>query len=622
MRRLLVVALVLAGLALAFFGALAGAEPEVIFFAQTSLALFLVIVAVVLVTTAITSVFILGFSLVGDRLARRRIHRFIGWKLLRSQRKVRTVGSVLRAWGHELRARALRAKVAFVATGLLFFAAAWVLTHPEPWNAIASAVSPSFATALQVVLVGLGGAVFLIGLAGLLGGAAGRPPIPSIRQRSAVTLPTFISIVGVAIGIWALIVVLAVMHGLQSDLRDKILRTNAHLVIEPEEPHGDLGDGLALEQAVRGLASVAEAYAFVHGEVMVSSPAGIAVNVVIKGMSEDALAQSDQLRGHIVDGGVEWIRRPEGLIPDRYRYPIGVRPEDLEEALSPQGEPNDDDVSVRSHSQLQRRVALLPGVLIGAELARNLGVDVGMEIQLISPDGDVGPTGLRPKLRSFRVAGIFKTGMYEYDQKLAYLAIDDAQRFFNYGSDLNRLEARLIKAEDTTAVMAAVDALIATDHPGLVASDWQERNKNLFSALMLERTVMFIILGFIIFVASLLILSSLVMLVVEKVKEIAVLKAVGASDRTVVRAFLVIGAFIGSFGVLAGVPLGVGTGLVIVAQGLTVPSQFYIAELPVKLDAFEVVIIGLAALGMCLFATLYPSIQASRLKPSDGLRHG
>ena len=626
MRRLLLIVSVLAGLALVFFGVLADAEPQTVYLAQNGILLFLVICAVVVVTSVVTSLYMLVFGLVGDRFAKRKLHRFIGWKLLRSQRRGPTLVSSARASWHRLLARTMRRKLGLVGLGLLAFLGLWLLQSPRTWNAVADGVSAGFATALQVALLAVGGVFFLVGLGGLVRRRhPGPPPVPVIGQRFAVTLPTYISIVGVSIGIWALIVVLGVMHGLQSDLREKILRTNAHIVIEPERPDGTLGDGLALEAEIRALPGIAEAHAFVTGEIMISSPTGIAKDVTVKGMSDDALAHSQQLEGSIVAGSPRWITRPEALIPDRYRFSSG----DLFDSPPPApGAANgsaadDNDTFAPIGFAAPSRTPLMPGILLGAELANNtLLVDVGMEIQLISPDGDVGPTGLRPKLRSFRVAGIFKTGMYDYDQNLAYMSASDAQRFFNYGSDLNRLEARLNRAEDAPAVLAAVRSVLARRFTGLKASDWQERNKNLFSALQLERIVMLIILGFIILVAALLIVSSLVMLVVEKVREIAVLKALGATDMSIVRAFMVVGSFIGGFGVLAGVPLGIGTALFLIAQGFALPREFYIAELPVKLDPFELIIIGLAALGICLLATLYPSLQASRLKPSDGLRHG
>ncbi|TNF29276.1 MAG: ABC transporter permease [Deltaproteobacteria bacterium] len=626
MRRLLIILTVIAGLALAFFGLLADATPQTSYLAQNGIVLFLVIVGVVIVTSLVTGAYIFFFGVVGDRFAKRRLHRFVGWKLLRSQRKGRTLVSSLRGSLHRVVARSRPGKLALLVAGLAAFVALLVLQSPSAWNSVAEAVSADFATALQIALLVLGGVFFLVGLFGLVFGRnPGPAPLPVMGQRFAVTLPTFISIVGVSIGIWALIVVLGVMHGLQDDLRQKILRTNAHILIEPERPDGALGDALTLESEIASLDGVAEAHAYVTGEVMISSPTGIAKDVTIKGMSDDALAHSQQLEGAIVAGSPRWITRPEALIPDRYRLPSEAAffdsPPPAEDGDDADGAGKDDDFAPILGTP--PKAPLLPGILLGSELANNtLLVDVGMEVQLISPDGDVGPTGLRPKLRSFRVAGIFRTGMYDYDQNLAYMTTSEAQRFFNYGADLNRLEARLTRAEDAPAVLVAVRDLLKARYPGLKASDWQERNKNLFSALQLERIVMLIILGFIILVASLLIVSSLVMLVVEKVREIAVLKALGASDRSVVRAFMVVGSFIGGFGILAGVPLGIGTAVLLIAQGIPLPREFYITELPVKLDAFELVIIGLAALGICLLATLYPSLQASRLKPSDGLRHG
>jgi lipoprotein-releasing system permease protein len=292
------------------------------------------------------------------------------------------------------------------------------------------------------------------------------------------------------------------------------------------------------------------------------------------------------------------------------------------------GDERNDELADLVESDLADDIALfeaspdvLPGVLLGAELARQLNLSVGEEVQLISPDGDIGPTGLRPKLTSMRVAGVFQTGMYEYDQKLAYTALYSAQRFFDLGPDRNALEARFSDPELALSQLEPLSAKVS-QFPGLSVSTFRDRNKNLFSALALERIIMLLILGFIVFVASLLIVSSLVMLVVEKVREIAVLKALGASDGSIVRSFVNIGAFIGLFGVLSGVPLGVGTLVALIQQGLTLPREFYITELPVKLDAAEIAIFAVAAFGMCLIATLYPSKKASELTPADGLRHG
>lgn len=663
MRSLLIATFALFVIALGLTAALADAGPQTTYLAQTSIGLFFIIVAVVLVTSMTTWIYIALFTFVGpivlvvsvttwlqlllsklfgERFARRKIHRFLGWKLLRSQRKMVSPPSVVAQSWYALLTRRARTSVVLAFIGGAAIIANVLIGSPSTFNAISEAVGPGFALALRVGLIGVGVVFLLIGMLRLMLRPPERAPVPVIWERNAVTLPTFISIVGVAIGIWALIVVLGVMHGLQSDLRDKILRTNAHVVIEPKDPDGSLGDALALEHEARALPGVAEAYAYVYGEVMVASPTGIGVNVIIKGMSAEALEHSEQLAGFMEQGSVAWLERPETLIPDRYRFPFERRsllPDD-DGAAAPGGDEGlkntlgatppvdggaDDAIPslpALAGEPLRSRPSLYPGILVGAELARSLGVDIGNEIQLISPDGEVGPSGLRPKLRSFRVAGVFRTGMYEYDQKLAYVLDDEAQRFFDYGSDLNRLEMRLHDPEESSAVVAALGAITQARYPGVVVSDWRERNKTLFSALQLERVVMLIILAFIIIVAALLIVSSLVMLVVEKVKEIAILKALGASDFSIVRAFMVVGSFIGVFGALAGIPLGVGTCLWLTSEGFALPREFYISSLPVRLDAIEVVMIGLAALAVCLLATLYPSYRASRLRPADGLRHG
>ncbi|MBL8786756.1 MAG: ABC transporter permease [Deltaproteobacteria bacterium] len=614
MTRLLAILTALALVALLFFGLLADAGPDTVFQAQTAAGLFVVILVIVLVATLMTSLYLVVFGRLADGFARRRFARFIGWKFLRSQRESETLRSKLARSVHLARARAVPTKLVLAGVGAALLIAAWLMTRPALWNSIADRVSPPFATTLHLILLVLGAAFLFVASLGLLIPTRSLPPTPRLRKRSAVTLPTFISIVGVAIGLWALIVVLGVIQGLQSDLRDKILRTNAHIVIEPARPDGTLGDNDSLEVAMRKLPRVTEADAYVRGEVMMSSPTGIAVNVVVKGMVPAALAASDQLRGRIVDGSIAALDRPELLVSDGARYPY-EDPRKRKKSLPAEAAPDEADPAYAVPADLY------PGLVIGIELASQLGLAVGDEIQLIAPDGDVGPTGLRPKLQSFRVAAIFQTGMYEYDQKLSYMALYAAQRFFDLGRDRNQLEARI---DDPQAIdeLAPALATILRDFPGLSASTLRERNKNLFSALALERIVMLIILGFIVFVASLLIVSSLVMFVVEKVREIAVLKALGASDGAIMSSFVHIGTFIGLFGVLAGIPLGVLTCQYLIAAGFTLPRMFYLSELPVRIDPFEITVFGLSAMGMCLLATLYPSKKASQLRPADGLRHG
>ncbi len=612
MGRALVILSVLAALVPAFFALISGASPSVVENALTLAVLFVIILGIIAVAILVTYLYLVLFGAAADGYAKRHVALFVGWKFLRSQRTGETLLSRLRRAAHAVRTRAARPKLVHLGLALALLASYVVLGRPAPWNALAESVSPPFATALRFSALGLGVLFALVGLYGLLFRTRRAPPDALMRQRSAVTLPTFISIVGVAVGLWALIVVLGVMHGLQSDLREKILRTNAHLMVDPASPSGALGDAIALERAVRALPEVVEASAYVRGDVMVSSPSGIAPNVVIKGMVPEQLIASDQLRGRLVSGTFDGLNRPDHLVSDRGRYPT-------QGSLKRNGRPPapDDD---RYLIDLPHDV--FPGILVGAELARQLNVEVGDELQLISPDGDVGPTGLRPKLASFRVSGVFMTGMYEYDQKLGYIALDAAQRFFDLGRERNAIEARLSDPAFVSEVAPVLRDLLAREYPTLTASTFQERNKSLFAALALERLVMFVVLGFIILVAGLLIVVSLVMLVVEKVREVAVLKALGAANGTVVKSFISIGAFIGFFGILAGVPLGIGTCILLMYNGIVARKEFYIQTLPVKLEAFEIILFALSAMAICLLATVYPALRASRLRPVDGLRHG
>ncbi len=611
MNRFVLFVVLLAAIITAATGVLSHADADTRYYTGSAAVLLAIVVLVVLVSALFAFVYLMLLGVYGAGFIQNRFPLFVGWNLLRSHRVRRTFGTWLRHQWRSLRTALRPRRVVTLLLGLGLVGAGLLVGDLLVWNAISAELSPAFARTLQISLFVVGGLVALYSLPSALAYRRPWQTADHTRARTAVTLPTFISIIGVSVGVWALIVVLSVMHGFASDLRSKILRTNAHIVIEPKAASGILGEALLLEDAVRARANVAEAHAFAEGEVMMSSSTNIAVNVVVKGLGDDALRDSAQLEGFVGPGSVEWLIRPEALVSDRYRYPIGPGGFDLD----PFGPSRRPDVR-------ERIVEVMPGILLGSELASSLHVDVGSEIQVISPDGDVGPTGLRPKLKSFRVAGIFTTGMYEYDQKLAYMTLDEAQRFFNLGPDMNRLEVRLAQADRTAEVLASVRALLGRDFPDLRATEWQERNRSLFSALQLERIAMFIVLGFIILVASLLIVSSLVMIIVEKAKEIAVLKALGASNRAIVTTFLVIGGVIGVIGTVSGVTLGVGTCLIIQKVGIPLPKEYYIPNIPVELDPLEVTTVALAAFAICLLATVYPSFAASRMRPVEGLRHG
>jgi len=590
-----------------FTATLAQADLETRYYALVGTQLLLVIAGVVLISSLFTVLYLVGFGRLGRRIIEDRFSVFVSWTLARSHRVTPTTHTRLWMAWRALAGRSRRDGLRLLLGAGLAGGLGLLVELTPVWNALADGYSATFARSIQVALYVVAGPLLLAGAISTLR-SGDHVEVPwRLRVRNAVTLPTFISIVGVSIGLWAMVVVLSVMHGFETDLRDKILRTNAHIVIEPERAAGVIGDHLALTDRLRAVPAVKEAQAFAHGEVMMASSTNIAVNVIVKGMDPAELAASAQLRGRIDPGRAAWLAAPEMMLSDRYRYPLG----------SHTGAPSTGVMTSR-----REPTVVMPGVLLGGELALSLGVQVGGEVQLISPDGDVGPTGLRPKLRTFRVAGLFRTGMYEYDQKMAYVSVTDAQRFFGLGADVNRVELQLSSAGATDAVMRAVDAELASSAPTLAAADWRERNKSLFSALQLERFVMFIVLGFIVLVASLLIVSSLIMLIVEKAREIAVLKALGASGRRVVRIFLIIGAVIGGIGSASGITLGVATCLAIEVFGVPLPQEYYITELPVDLDWMEAALVGLAGFVVCILATIYPSREASAMSPVEGLRHG
>jgi lipoprotein-releasing system permease protein len=240
-------------------------------------------------------------------------------------------------------------------------------------------------------------------------------------------------------------------------------------------------------------------------------------------------------------------------------------------------------------------------------------------VNVVSPFGDLGPGGPQPKSRPFRVAAVFYSGMYEYDSKFAYADLAAAQRFFGTGDAVTGLEVRLQDADASRAVMSRV--LFDLGGFPYRAKDWSELNRSLFSALQTEKVVMAVILGFIVLVASFIIVATLIMLVLEKRREIAVLKSMGAGVPSVMKIFVAEGVVIGAIGTAFGLLLGFGTCLLIDRVGIPLdPEVYYIANLPVLVDPAQFALVALAALAISYLATIYPATKASRLQPVDGLR--
>jgi lipoprotein-releasing system permease protein len=261
-----------------------------------------------------------------------------------------------------------------------------------------------------------------------------------------------------------------------------------------------------------------------------------------------------------------------------------------------------------------------PGIIIGRELSHTLHVFVGDEVTLVSPLGDLGPMGVMPRTRRFRVAGIFYSGMYEYDASHVYTLMDVAQDYFTTAGKITAIDVKVKDAERADLVTPAVTA--AVGRPDLRVRDWRDMNKNLFSALKLERLATFIILSIAIIVASFSIICTLLLMVTEKGKEIAILKALGASDGDIRRTFMIEGIVIGGIGTAFGVATGLAQCAGLGAFGLRLPPEvYYIDRLPVHVSGWDFLAVAGAAMLICTIATIYPAHMASKLRPVDGLRY-
>ena len=415
------------------------------------------------------------------------------------------------------------------------------------------------------------------------------------RRMPATLLMTLISIGGVAIGVWALTVVLSVMSGFEADLKRKILGHNAHgMVLTYGQDEFD--DWRGVREKVLGVKGVAGATPFLYNEVMLSAGQNL-TGAILKGIDVDTVGTVTDLPRNVEDGELAWLRTPE-------KIPHGARPPG-EVAPVPEAPPGG--------------ARPLPGIVLGRELSRSLRVFVGDQVNVVSPFGDLGPAGPQPKSRPFRVAAIFYSGMYEYDSKFAYMDLAEGQRFFGVGDTITGLELKVDDVDAARAVMGRV--VYALGGWPFRAKDWGELNRSLFSALQMEKVVMAVILGFIVLVASFIIVATLIMLVLEKTKEIAVLKSMGAGVPSVMKVFVAEGVIIGAVGTAFGLILGYGSCLLIDRVGIPLdPEVYYISNLPVLIEPAQFALVTLAALALSFLATIYPATKAARLRPVDGLR--
>jgi lipoprotein-releasing system permease protein len=400
------------------------------------------------------------------------------------------------------------------------------------------------------------------------------------RKQTFISIITLISIVGFALGVWALIVVLAVMSGFEKTLKEKILGTQAHLVVLKTNQEGmDRYEEVVKE--VEQVEGVVSATPFILSQVMLSSESNV-FGVVLNGIDPDRVGKVIELARNMKAGRLQ-------------------------------------DLKAEGDS---------PGIILGVELAKRLGVSLNDAIQVISPLGTMTPMGMMPKMKRFRVMGIFYSGMYDFDNTLAYISIVSAQKFLNMDSRVTGIE---IKTSDVYKVKKIGKEIRQKLGFPFWTRDWMEMNRNLFSALKLEKVAMFIILVLIVLVAAFNIISTLIMVVMEKNKDIAILKSMGAPSKGILRIFIIEGGVIGVVGTFFGTVVGLATALNLEKVSGFVENLFgfkilpgdvyYIDKLPSQVNPLDVGLIVMTAILISLLATLYPSWRASKLDPAEALRY-
>lgn len=404
------------------------------------------------------------------------------------------------------------------------------------------------------------------------------------RKSTFISIITFISTAGVMLGVMALIVVLAVMTGFEEDLKEKILGTNAHVVVV--RTGAPMEDYLQVMEKLKGFKGVVAATPFIYNQVMLSSGKNVS-GVVLRGIDVTTDRLVTRLSRSVVEGNIDRLEPKTGEVRDS-----------------------------------------LPGLLLGKELAKHLNLVVGDKLNVISPMGNITPLGMMPKMKPFRVAGIFNTGMFEYDSTLAYVSLGQAQSFFDLGETVTGIQLKVEDVYHTGELARSINQAMGVE---FYARDWMQMNRNILFALKTEKIVMFIILTLIVLVAAFGIASTLFMVVMEKNRDIAILKSMGATGGSIMKIFVLEGLVIGVIGTL----LGVASGLLIAlnlepiitliqkvtGQNFFSKDIYYLDRFPSLVVPSDVVLISVTAVLISFVATLYPAWQASRMLPAEALRY-
>ena len=392
------------------------------------------------------------------------------------------------------------------------------------------------------------------------------------RKQRFISVITIISVLGVMVGVMALVVVLSVMNGFRSDLMSKILGVNSHVLVL--NLSGTFNGYQQVAEKVEKMDGVVAITPFVYTQVMLNN-SGRVSGAVLRGVDPESAARVVSFDKMIKEGSLSSLSEAENGIPS---------------------------------------------IIIGSELAKQIGAATGSLVTVISPEGKLTPLGRTPNTKRFKVTAIFDSGMYEYDASMVYISLGEAQRFLALGDSVTGLELKVKEVYQSDIIAGKIQKSLGYPY---WTKDWKLMNRSLFSALKLEKLTMFVILTMIVLVGALNIISTLVMVVMEKTRDVAILRAMGASARSIMSIFMFQGILVGVIGTIAGLFSGLGLcHLLSRYQFINLPSDvYYISKLPVQVSVSDVSIVAAAAVVISFLATLYPAWYASRLNPVESFRY-
>jgi lipoprotein-releasing system permease protein len=435
------------------------------------------------------------------------------------------------------------------------------------------------------------------------------------RRQAFIGVITAISVLGVAAGVASLIVALAVNNGFRQDLQARLLGSTAHISLLRIQSDG-IPDWRPLLEKLSKQPHVIAAAPAIYEQVLISRGPR-ARGAVLKGMLPQYERRVSDLLNSVTLGSAAALDEKTVAPASSPAVAAGVSPAAADKDATPD---SPDDLS-----GVQQRVAAMPPIILGKDMSEELGATLGSVVLVTSPQGELTPFGMVPKYIRFRVAGIFNSGFFDYDSSWAFIRLSDAQQLFGLGDVISVIQFKIDDIYQAATIAHSLEqaADLSSGGHGFMTTNWMEQNKPLFRALRLERVVTFITIGLIVFVAALNILISLIMMVMEKTKDIAVLMSLGTKKRQIRRVFIAQGVLIGVIGTAIGLVLGyaiswAGGHYHFISLSAEVYSIDYVPFAPRMIDGL---IVALVSVGISFVATIYPSWSAARILPAEALRY-